>query len=235
MRHTTSGATDGWGVVGNREAEMTVTSSGTTGSGNSRGGTRTLDPGIMSAGGPHHNQRLTSRRAARRGTKLRRAAGTVLRPMLRSPRFEYWRRHVAIPENPAECWEWTATRNRFGYGQFFYNGSMRGAHRFAYEAFVGPLPAGKAQQLDHLCRNRACVNPGHLELVTARTNNLRGEGWAAIHARKTRCIRGHPLVEGNIKWYGRKRNCRTCEWLRRRSVAAGFYSDQGAFDLGGAA
>jgi hypothetical protein len=71
------------------------------------------------------------------------------------------------------CWEWTAAKDPTGYGRFSVARSMDYAHRAAYKLLVGPIPAGL--DLDHLCRNRGCVNPDHLEPVTRRENLLRSE------------------------------------------------------------
>jgi hypothetical protein len=89
-----------------------------------------------------------------------------------------------------DCWEWTGTKERMGYGQMRYQRRMAMAHRVAYMLFVGPIPEG--MELDHLCRNRGCVNPDHLEPVDHRTNILRGVSPSAADARKTHCINGHP-------------------------------------------
>lgn len=106
------------------------------------------------------------------------------------------------------CWEWTGAKNAGGYGV------CRGqqAHRASYELLVGPIPAGL--QLDHLCRNRACVNPDHLEPVTRKVNILRGEGVAAKNARKTHCLNGHELTGHNLIQHKGGRECRAC--ARRR-------------------
>jgi hypothetical protein len=94
------------------------------------------------------------------------------------------------------CWLGDGYVNDKGYGRF---GTAKGktvqAHRFAYEQTVGPIPEGA--QLDHLCRNRRCVNPTHLEPVTNRTNILRGVGFAAENAEKTACVNGHPFTDEN--------------------------------------
>lgn len=113
------------------------------------------------------------------------------------------------------CWVWTGFRERSGYGRFTCAGVRKLAHRWSYELLVGPVPEGL--QLDHLCRNRSCVNPAHLEPVTGRTNILRGECDAADNARKTHCKRGHLLAGNNIYWRsGNRRECATC---RRAYIA----------------
>jgi hypothetical protein len=71
------------------------------------------------------------------------------------------------------CWEWHGERIRNGYGRLWISTTQRMlAHRFAYELLIGPIPEGL--DLDHLCRNRSCVNPAHLEPVTNRENVIRG-------------------------------------------------------------
>lgn len=82
-----------------------------------------------------------------------------------------------------DCWEWTATRHPQGHGMFTPPQSNPVyAHRFAYELLVGPIPPGLT--LDHLCRNRGCVNPDHLQPVTQRVNVLRGDAPAARTAER---------------------------------------------------
>ena len=112
-----------------------------------------------------------------------------------------------LHQGESDCWPWGAYRNRDGYGYYFANRFMA-AHRIAYMLTVGPIPDGL--QIDHLCRNRACCNPAHMEVVTPRVNCLRGQTVAARNAAKTHCKRGHPLAGENLitRWDGRR--CRTC-------------------------
>ena len=110
-----------------------------------------------------------------------------------------------------DCWEWIGNRSggkNAGYGQFWVHGRLVKAHRYAYEMEYGPIPDGAV--IDHLCRNRGCVNPLHLEAVSHRTNIRRGEGIAAINAIKEACINGHAFDEKNTGYRGATRYCRTC-------------------------
>ena len=122
--------------------------------------------------------------------------------------------------DPEGCWLWTGALSD-GYGSFGIEGHRtKGAHRYAYETLVGPVPSGL--QLDHLCRVRNCVNPDHLEPVTQRENLLRSEGAAARNARKTHCENGHPFDDENTSSTNGKRRCRACgresEQRRRADV-----------------
>jgi hypothetical protein len=88
------------------------------------------------------------------------------------------------------------------------------AHRVSYERYVGPIPEGA--HLDHLCRNRACVNPEHLEPVSVQTNILRGVSPSAVNAAKTECLRGHPFDDENTYVCpAGKRRCRACKTARQ--------------------
>lgn len=110
------------------------------------------------------------------------------------------------------CWEWQYSKSHDGYGLFGMNGLQRYAHRVVYELLVGKIPDGLT--LDHLCRNRCCVNPAHLEPVTLLENMSRGESFCAKNKRKTHCLRGHPLFGDNLRLKNRegsiRRVCRAC-------------------------
>lgn len=114
------------------------------------------------------------------------------------------------------CWEWQGAKDRAGYGRFG-DGRRHGTnitHRLAYMFVYGPIPEGK--ELDHLCRNRGCCNPDHLEPVTHRVNLQRGVQGAVTH-----CKWGHELSGDNLKLARRKngdlfRQCRPCLLRRAR-------------------
>ena len=120
---------------------------------------------------------------------------------------------IPIPESG--CWLWTGSLSHNGYGAFSGAHTSR-AHRLAYEYYKEPIPANG--QLDHLCRVRCCVNPDHLEVVTNKTNVLRGIGVTAENAKRTHCIYGHAYTEQNTRY--RKtggRACRECHQQRKRN------------------
>ena len=127
-----------------------------------------------------------------------------------------------------ECWEWTASLLPNGYGQFS-SGKNRGlsilAHRAAYVMILGD--PGEDLQIDHLCHNKKCVNPQHLEAVTPRVNVRRAHDDGLIknyrngNSGKTHCKNGHPFD----MVIGGRRACRKCHneyhknWARRRRSA----------------
>jgi hypothetical protein len=134
----------------------------------------------------------------------------------------FWERVTRVDE----CLIWP-TRRTDGYGT--YRGGY--AHRFAYEDRVGPIPDGMT--LDHVCRNRSCVNPDHLEPVSMGENTRRGTSPVAANARKTACVNGHAYTPSNTRLTPKGRACRECarlrslatkdyrrEWRRRRREAA---------------
>lgn len=128
----------------------------------------------------------------------------------------FWARFWGkVDKQPNGCWVWTGCIIRNGYGQC----RQAYVHRMAWEQIRGPIPPGL--QLDHLCRNRACCNPDHLEPVTNRENVVRGFGPTAINARKTECKRGHAYTEENTYHYrDGRRDCRVCMKMRREKSVA---------------
>lgn len=121
-----------------------------------------------------------------------------------------------VAMGPNGCIVYTGYVTPEGYGQVADNRTTYRAHRLAYAQMVGPIPDGL--QLDHLCRNRRCINPNHLEPVTARVNTLRGETRAARNLAKTHCPKGTPLIEGNIvKTKTSGRSCLICSRERNRA------------------
>lgn len=127
------------------------------------------------------------------------------------PFAERWRDHIKVE---GDCWVWQGSIAR-GYGrttdgqdnEFF-------VHRAVYELLVGPIPADR--ELDHLCRNRACCNPDHVEAVAHLVNVQRGESGVNNRS-KTHCVHGHEFTPENTIRRGSYRACRECG---RRAVRA---------------
>lgn len=144
----------------------------------------------------------------------------------RDPARRFWAR---VDKRPDGCWLWTGALTEDGYGRFSVSKTVEfKAHRWAYEAVSGPIPAG--MQLDHvchtrdadcvgsrLCPHRRCVNPTHLEVVTPRENVLRSQSFVAENTRKTECPQGHPYDEANTYIVpGTGERC--CLFCRRKSI-----------------
>lgn len=111
------------------------------------------------------------------------------------------------------CWEWTGARVE-GYGYFRDGPKQKKAHRVAYELTVGPIPDGLT--IDHLCQNKGCVNPAHMEPVSAYANLSRAG------SRMTACRRGHAFTPENtylnVSSGQPKRTCLTCYWESKRGL-----------------
>lgn len=126
---------------------------------------------------------------------------TLLKRLMQRVRFDY----------QSGCWNWTGAMGGSGYGGYLLHNKTFPAHRITYTMISGDIPDGLT--LDHLCRNRACVNPLHLEPVTNYENIIRGNSLSAQNSRKTKCNMGHPLPAYK---QGQGRDCRPCNTIRKR-------------------
>lgn len=118
------------------------------------------------------------------------------------------------------CWQWDRPSHPKGYGKIHYQGKSWLAHRAVYTELVGPIPENL--EIDHLCENKGCVNPEHLEAVPRIVNLMRSDRGFTSNARKTHCPKGHEYAPENTHSYyqeGKKtwaRFCRTCraQWAQ---------------------
>lgn len=187
---------------------------------------RTLITYTCEACGEPFQRRYSSRRVARYCDV--RCFHEVRSAERRAPAAVIGRLMAKVEISPESgCWIWQGRLDDSGYGRFATRDRAFSAlaHRAAYELLVERVANG--MQLDHLCRNRACYNPEHLEVVTARENVMRGESITARLARADRCAKGHRYPAGQV--VGRRR-CDECyreskrRWRRnhraRKAVAA---------------
>lgn len=126
-----------------------------------------------------------------------------------SPAVRAYRRLIHIPETG--CLEWQGAQDGHGYGQINVNGRPEKVHRLMYRLFVGEIP--EKLSIDHLCRNRICSAPDHLEAVTLSENTRRQlEATGHPNAKKSHCPKGHPYDEANTRYehQGYGRVCRVC-------------------------
>lgn len=141
----------------------------------------------------------------------------------RRPQSTWDRFNSKLLPGPGDCWAWAGAHFKTGYTLFVMRGSDEKwrpalAHRIAYELYIDLIPDGF--QIDHLCRNRGCVNPWHMEAVPQRVNILRSMSPSAIAHREDRCQQGHEFTpENTILRPNRpgKRECRECVRARDRA------------------
>lgn len=147
--------------------------------------------------------------------RLNKYGDPLWKPIRISPVVRFMSKVVKVESG---CWEWEAGINNVtSYAVFYFNGRQIMAHRFSYMVFNDRLIP--KMEIDHLCRNRRCVNPCHLEQVTQKENLLRGEGIGAINSKKELCKRGHPLSGDNIRINARgSRVCKACHQERYQTV-----------------
>lgn len=188
-----------------------------------------IDPRCPSEAGYQAHERRGEKpcngcREARNATRRAREAARPESPRPDRTPERFWAKVTG--GDYTTCWEWTAVRDQNGYGRFHVGGRagrMEGAHRVAFHMLVGDVPSGC--ELDHLCRNRACVNPWHLDPVPHAINSRRGIAGQVNAARQraiTHCPAGHSYDAENTAYRsdGRRR-CKACgrDYQRRRYVA----------------
>lgn len=130
-------------------------------------------------------------------------------------------RFFAKVQQEGDCWVWTACKDGSGYGMFS-NSAGRGkkwterSHRWSYSYFRSEIPAGL--EIDHLCRNRGCVNPWHMEPVTPLVNWERGISPWRLNGLKDQCHLGHPFTPDNTYHHpSGSRVCRRCSAMHREA------------------
>lgn len=114
---------------------------------------------------------------------------------------------ITINPSNNSCWEWEGALTPKGYAHICWKGFPTQGHRASYIIFRGSIPSDK--EIDHLCANRRCVNPWHMEAVTHKVNVMRGNTLAAKQSKQTHCKYGHSL-NNPIRRNGNRRWCRTC-------------------------
>lgn len=141
-----------------------------------------------------------------------RANSSAIQPTLKLLKYFFGNIRIdpQLAYNGTPCWLWTTVPSKGGYGRFKVQGIIGYAHVAACRMFIGAIP--EELSCDHLCKRPICANPVHIEFVFLKINILRGDGPAAVNARKTHCVNGHEFTNE----YANSRVCRICANTRER-------------------
>lgn len=150
--------------------------------------------------------------------ELRRRTHGILSSMktLAIPLFDHFRLLSKVSVVESGCWEWQGYKKKSGYGEMSINNKLFIVHRLSYSVFKKPIDENLV--IDHICRNRSCINPEHLREVTQKENVLENSlSIQSVNSKKTHCKNGHEFSVENMIYNPTGRECKICRYFRSNS------------------